>query len=36
MNNIGQERPIVETVPNEFDYFEPKQIQAALVNEFDR
>ena len=27
---------ILESIPTEFDYFESKQIQAAIVNEFDR
>ena len=27
---------IVESIPNEFDYFEPKKVQAVVQDEFDR
>ena len=27
---------ILERIPKEFDYFESKKIQPAIVNEFDR
>ena len=33
---MAMDSSIVESIPNEFDYFEPKPVQAVIQNEFDR